>query len=234
MALVKCKECGEQVSTSAKSCPKCGAKPPKKTSMFTWVVGFFLVCAVYAAIRTPSAKTSDQAASSSALSSVTTAVEAAPVKPQWAVTTSVDKMTGKRKVFATSPTVASTETMQSPYRNVTAWMGVGCDGKNEWVYVGFSTAPNLTDTETKSGYSEIRTRIKWDNSLQNVALTQEWGAAFLHFDDKIQTISKITTSNAALLELNWYGQNHPQFSFPMDGAAASVTAMRKQCSATTT
>ncbi|WP_394854470.1 zinc-ribbon domain-containing protein [Shewanella xiamenensis] len=26
MALVKCKECGEQVSTKAKSCPKCGAK----------------------------------------------------------------------------------------------------------------------------------------------------------------------------------------------------------------
>lgn len=29
MALVKCKECGGQVSTSAKACPSCGAKPPK-------------------------------------------------------------------------------------------------------------------------------------------------------------------------------------------------------------
>src|ERR1700676_1905973 len=105
MALVKCKECGEQVSTSAKSCPKCGAKPPKKTSMITWVVGFFLIFAVYAAIRSPPAKTSGQPAAG--LSSVATAVEAAPLKPQWAVTTSVDKMTGKRKVFATSPTVGS-------------------------------------------------------------------------------------------------------------------------------
>jgi hypothetical protein len=143
-------------------------------------------------------------------------------------------MTGKRKVFAMSPTVPSTQTMESPYRDVTAWMGIGCDGKDEWVFVGFSTAPNLTDTETKSGYNEISTRIKWDNSLQNVALTQEWGAKFLSFDKRIQTISKITTSNEATLELSWYGQNHPQFSFPMDGAAASVTAMRKACSATAT
>ncbi|KES23077.1 MULTISPECIES: zinc ribbon domain-containing protein [Pseudomonas] len=31
MALMKCKECGSQVSTKAKACPTCGAKPPKKT-----------------------------------------------------------------------------------------------------------------------------------------------------------------------------------------------------------
>ncbi|WP_412514572.1 MULTISPECIES: zinc-ribbon domain-containing protein [Shewanella] len=30
MALVKCKECGEEVSTKAKTCPKCGAKAPTK------------------------------------------------------------------------------------------------------------------------------------------------------------------------------------------------------------
>ena len=32
MALVNCKECGEKVSTEAKSCPSCGCKPPKKKS----------------------------------------------------------------------------------------------------------------------------------------------------------------------------------------------------------
>jgi hypothetical protein len=233
MALVKCKECGEQVSTSAKSCPKCGAKPPKKTSMITWAVGFFLVCAVYAAVRAPSS-TTNSAPSSSTSSSALASVAAPPERPQWAVQTSVDKMTGKAKVFAVSPTVTSTEAMGSPYGNVKAWMGIGCDGKDEWAYVGFSTAPNLTDTETKSGYSEIKTRIKWDNTLQNVALNQEWGSKFLNFDDMKQTISKITKSNEALLELNWYGQNHPHFSFSMDGAAASVTAMRKQCSGTST
>ncbi|PCQ44939.1 zinc-ribbon domain-containing protein [Citrobacter freundii] len=31
MALIKCKECGEQVSDKAASCPKCGAPIAKKT-----------------------------------------------------------------------------------------------------------------------------------------------------------------------------------------------------------
>jgi hypothetical protein len=38
MALIKCKECGEKVSSKAKACPKCGAKPKKKTSFLTWFV----------------------------------------------------------------------------------------------------------------------------------------------------------------------------------------------------
>ena len=32
MPLVKCKECGHQVSTNAKACPNCGAKPPPPPS----------------------------------------------------------------------------------------------------------------------------------------------------------------------------------------------------------
>lgn len=48
MALVTCKECGTKVSTEAKACPQCGAKPPKKGigligSLFILVV----VVAVY-------------------------------------------------------------------------------------------------------------------------------------------------------------------------------------------
>lgn len=39
MTIVKCKECGGDVSTTAKSCPKCGAKPPKRTSLLTWIFG---------------------------------------------------------------------------------------------------------------------------------------------------------------------------------------------------
>lgn len=38
MALKPCKECGNEVSSDAKSCPKCGAKTPKKATLFTWLV----------------------------------------------------------------------------------------------------------------------------------------------------------------------------------------------------
>jgi hypothetical protein len=35
MALVACKECGNEVSTTAKACPKCGAKVPR-TKWWLW------------------------------------------------------------------------------------------------------------------------------------------------------------------------------------------------------
>lgn len=44
MALIKCKECGSQISTNAIACPSCGAKLPRKTSKFTWfIVGLLLI-----------------------------------------------------------------------------------------------------------------------------------------------------------------------------------------------
>ena len=36
MALITCKECGSEVSTTAKACPKCGAKVPK-TKWWLWI-----------------------------------------------------------------------------------------------------------------------------------------------------------------------------------------------------
>ncbi|MCL2656849.1 MAG: zinc ribbon domain-containing protein [Betaproteobacteria bacterium] len=55
MALVKCHECGNDVSTEAKTCPKCGAKvvlpkPPKRpTSRFAKIVGGVLLAVLFVA-----------------------------------------------------------------------------------------------------------------------------------------------------------------------------------------
>ncbi|WP_180076912.1 zinc ribbon domain-containing protein [Acinetobacter sp. YH12251] len=37
MGIKPCKECGSPVSDKAESCPRCGAKQPKKTSVLTWI-----------------------------------------------------------------------------------------------------------------------------------------------------------------------------------------------------
>ena len=42
MALVNCKECGQEVSQKASNCPKCGAPIKKKTSIFTWIIAISL------------------------------------------------------------------------------------------------------------------------------------------------------------------------------------------------
>jgi len=43
MALVPCKECGNEVSTDARACPKCGAKQPRSKR---WLVVLLVVVAV--------------------------------------------------------------------------------------------------------------------------------------------------------------------------------------------
>lgn len=50
MALIKCKECGAEVSSAAKACPKCAAPVPKGTGAGTvikWIVVAFTGYVVY-------------------------------------------------------------------------------------------------------------------------------------------------------------------------------------------
>lgn len=47
MALIKCNECGSQVSSGAKMCPSCGARIKKRMGVLGWVGVFVAVSAVY-------------------------------------------------------------------------------------------------------------------------------------------------------------------------------------------
>lgn len=235
MALVKCKECGEQVSTQAKTCPKCGARVPKKTSLITWVVLIFIIYVVYQANQGPSTKGSYSGSKKQTSSSVSTQdteiiTDYVPPKPRWTTSTFKDKMTGKLKAYAHSPSVMPSKRMSFPYNDVRAWLGVGCDGKNEWAYIGFNSAPNLADTETEDGYNLIRTRIKWNDQLENVSLTQNWSAEFIHFRHDGPAISKIAGSNTTLLELQWHGEQPTYFEFSLDGSSKAISEIRAKCS----
>lgn len=53
MSIVACKECGHQVSTTAKSCPQCGAKP-KTRKLWLWIpLWLFAAVFVYGAVTGP-------------------------------------------------------------------------------------------------------------------------------------------------------------------------------------
>ena len=49
MSLIKCNECGTEISSKASACPKCGAKI-KRTSMFTKLVAVFIVATILIAV----------------------------------------------------------------------------------------------------------------------------------------------------------------------------------------
>ena len=155
----------------------------------------------------------------------------------WNVTTVKDPMTGKIQVFAMSSAVPPQKRMGFPYQNTRAWLGVGCEGKSkstfndtsEWAFIGFTTVPNLRNTEIRDGYSIVRVRVKWDDTIETEALTQEWGDKFLSFLSDSYVIQKIQESNYMLLELNWFGEGMVYFKFPLKSSAKAIKEMRRKC-----
>jgi len=231
MALTKCKECGNEVSTKADSCPKCGAKTPKKTSLFTWLVLILMLAIGYTVVQSPSSTSSYPAETSRASATeVGTTTKTPEIRlPTWSNRTSKDVMTNKFQAFASSPRAASKTDMEFPYQGTVGWLGIGCDTNSEWAYFGFTNQPNITNDETEDGYNLIETRIRWDDQVQDVVLIQTWGAKFLHFKNDTAAILKIASSNSVLLELNWHGQKPVHFEFTLRGSSKAIQELRNAC-----
>lgn len=232
MALIKCKECGNEISKKADSCPSCGAKPKKKTSVWTW----FVVCLIGAGLYI---SVSDDTENSQAIvspavvdRSASPAIEEPkPAKLVWTVQTAKDKMTGKLTAFAHSPSTYPDKKMSFPYSDIKSWLGVGCDGEREWVYFGFNDSPNLTNTETMDGYNLIHTRIKWDDKLERAFFSQDWGDQFIQFREDEQAVQNIAVSNNVMVELNWHGQQPALFEYSLHGSSKALKELRAKCAA---
>lgn len=91
MALKPCKECGNQISDKAESCPQCGAKQKRKTSkLVLFIAGFFLFCVFVAIIGE-----SDFANKNTSAESGNEPTE----RQKWFIETDVDPMTDKKRVY---------------------------------------------------------------------------------------------------------------------------------------
>lgn len=236
MALTVCKECGGQVSKSVSVCPHCGAPRKRKTSRLTWLILILLALIIIASIGG-----SDEPTQKRTSSDKETAVEkdvteesqsdaVKTVKPSWKVRVSEDEMSGDKTVYAISPSTTSIKRMSFPYTGTQAWLGYGCSSDSEWLYVGFSEAPNLTNTEAKTGgYSTFSNRVRWDSELDRESFSQEWGDKFIHFEDKVNSIRKVMSSETVRLELNWHGNGQVHFDFTLDGSKASISEAREVC-----
>ena len=150
------------------------------------------------------------------------------VTAQWDVSTSKDEMTGEVNSYCSSPSTSPTKTMSFPYGDTKGWLGIGCDGESEWVYAGFTNEPNLHDTGIRDGYNHIKTRIKFDDEVQDVYLSQKWNSKFLHFYD-VGVIDKIMKANTILLELDWYGEGSVYFRFSGGGSSKAINQIRASC-----
>lgn len=82
MALVKCKECGGQVSTEAKACPSCGAKPPKRTSTFTWIIAAIFAVVIFQSISKSGDGSNQPTSQTASHSASSTSITQPPADPQ--------------------------------------------------------------------------------------------------------------------------------------------------------
>lgn len=149
-----------------------------------------------------------------------------PIFAQWDNSSSIDEMTGEVSAYCSSQFVSSTKKMNFPYTDTKAFLGIGNDGKSEWVYIGFTNQPNLLNTETKDGYNVFNTRIKWDDELTSSKFIQTWGANSIQFWNSEEVVENIRNSNTVLLELEWHGSGKVYFRFNLSGSTKAVNKMR--------
>lgn len=230
MALVKCKECGAEISKKAETCPHCGAKRKKKTTIGTGT-GILIIFVFVYVIGKISGQNDTGTTYQSTASSTTATTPSEPKEKQYwfAGGISTDEMTSEKRSFAYSIDVPPTQKMEFPYSNIKASLNVGCNKDSEWAYFQFSSKPNLTKDKTQDGYNEIHTRIRWGKRIEDVFLTQVWGEKFIHFRNYKTAINNIMSASDALLVLSWYGQGDVYFEFPLKGSSAAIKKIRAQC-----
>ncbi|MCB2200986.1 hypothetical protein KQI63_16420 [bacterium] len=145
----------------------------------------------------------------------------------WNTSSSVDEMTNVATWYLSSDEIKPTRKLDFPYNDLQSWLGIGTDGNNEWVYIGLTSDPNLEDAKAMAAYELIKTRIKWDDKIEEVQMTHDYGSKFLHFVTDSSVISKIGKYNTCLIEIKIYGQGSVYFRFSLDGSSKAINKLRE-------
>ena len=62
-------------------------------------------------------------------------------------------------------------------------------------------------------------------------MIQVWGSEVLSFRTNHRVIPNIRKSMVMRLELSWYGEGRPVWSFPLTGASKALDALARRCNA---
>ncbi len=151
-------------------------------------------------------------------------------KSAWTVFESTDEMTGKTSVYLSSENGTTTRPMDFPYTGTRSSINLGCNANDIWSYFWFSSKPNISNDLTESGYSRSKSRIRFDNTLDTISLTQEWGSKFMHVTYENWFIDKLKQRKTVKLELNWHAQNNTIFEYNVHGFVPAYTNFKQKCS----
>lgn len=213
MAIKPCKECGAPVSDKAESCPMCGAKQPKETSVLTCVcVGILGLAAIIwmYSDKTPS--------TSSRVVPTTQATESENVKPKnWQYETSKDEMRGIESRFATTVST-NTVDFDFPY-NGGSKLILALRKRGSEVDVMVS----ITKGQILCGIQNCEAAFKFDDgAVQSITMSEPDSHAsdllFVAYDKtESKIISQLKNSKKLVIEVPFYQQGKKQFTFDVSG-----------------
>ena len=151
---------------------------------------------------------------------------AAPAWGQWTGWGGKDPMDDSVHEGVASPWAKPTKPMADPYRGTKAVAGLVCGDSPREVYLRFTAAPNLARGQTRSGYNELRMRVRFDQEpAREVRVEQAWGSDQLSLaGDSLR--EDVLRAGAMLVEVPWHGQGNVYFRFSLAG---SRKAFERQC-----
>ncbi|MFC3506741.1 zinc ribbon domain-containing protein [Acinetobacter pseudolwoffii] len=213
MAIKPCKECGAPVSDKAESCPMCGAKQPKATSVLTWVcVGILGLAAIIWMYSDKAPGTSSGAVST------TQATESENVKPKnWQYETSKDEMRGIESKFATTVST-NTVDFDFPY-NGGSKLILALRKRGSEVDVMVS----ITKGQILCGIQNCEAAFKFDDgAVQSVTMSEPDNHSsdllFIAYDKtESKIISQLKNSKKLVIEIPFYQEGRKQFTFDVSG-----------------
>lgn len=235
MALVKCKECGKEISSQAPACPSCGVfrfAPPKKTSgcaiAAAVLLGVPFLAAVFVSSNRPSTAPSAPASAppSPTLTPAAQAEAMEAVKKRfiaeggaWKVSTKPDAMSGRENVFLNMP--AAQYGKDKFGRNVEATLIVQCSNNQTGVAVSLSDFISNQPVPVASRIDSAKART------QNWSISTDYQGVFA--PNAIALLKELAKAETFTVRLTPHGESPMDFQFTVTGLQVHLPKVQKAC-----
>lgn len=150
------------------------------------------------------------------------------LKHKWHVQVTEDVMTSGKIWEVSSPIVKPIECLGFPYDDTKAQIIVRFNGSAELAAIKSCDLLNADATQIDKYNRLVPVRIRWDNELEQVSLTQKFLSSYLVFPDASKVIERLCTSKLAIIEFGWYYDRTIHFKLDLMGAADIIWKVKNE------
>lgn len=219
--LLNCKECGREVSRTAKTCPNCGAKMSRqRTSATTWMLAIIFGFLIYSTFSTNQPSTSNPSASLK-----TPSGSAAPSvqEPTWSYWHSQDKLTDEDVHYA------HFKAKKGWLYNVESW--VRCKTKKKEFDIFFEVGEFIGSGDFETGMVKVEYRFDAAPiSIASFHASTDGTNIFVPTSKVSEFVSGMVKGNRLRLRVYDYEGTAHDAEIPLKGTATTIPKVVEACS----